>query len=77
MNEARVTIATFHIEPEFLVTRTRLESAGIECFVLGENLFRIAGWNSPMLGGIELQVRESDVQDAVAILHDTAPPQTS
>ncbi len=67
-----VTIATFHNETEFLLARTRLESADIECFALDENMLRIAGWHSHMFGGIKLQVRESDAQDARAILQHTA-----
>jgi hypothetical protein len=73
MHETLVTIATFHSEPEFLLARTRLESADIECFALGENMLRIAGWHSHILGGIELQVREADAQDALAILRHAAP----
>jgi hypothetical protein len=73
MHETLITIATFHHEPEFLLARTRLESADIECFALDENMLRIAGWHSHILGGIKLQVLESDAQDALAILRQTAP----
>lgn len=73
MHETLVTIATFHSEPEFLLARTRLESADIECFVQNENMLRIVGWHSHILGGIKLQVREEDAQDALAILRHTAP----
>jgi hypothetical protein len=68
-----VTIATFHTEMELLLARTRLESAGIECFAQDENMFRIAGWHSHVAGGIRLQVRETDAADALAILRQTAP----
>ena len=73
MYESLVTVAAFHNEPEFLLARARLESAGIECFTQDENMLRIAGLHSHMLGGIKLQVRESDASDALAILHETAP----
>lgn len=73
MDEALVTVATFYNEPEFLLARARLESAGIECFALDENMLRIAGWHSHILGGIKLQVRESEAPDALAILRHTAP----
>ncbi len=73
MDEALVTVATFYNEPEFLLARTRLESADIECFAQDENMLRVAGWHSHILGGIKLQVRESDAQDALAILRHTAP----
>lgn len=68
-----VTIAAFHSEPEFLLARTRLESAEIECFAQDENMLRIGGWHSHILGGIKLQVREADAEDALAILRETVP----
>jgi hypothetical protein len=73
MHEALITIATYFSEAEFLLARARLESAEIECFAQDENMLRIAGWHSHMLGGIKLQVWESDATDALALLHDTAP----
>jgi len=36
-------------------------------------MLRIAGCHSHILGGIKLQVRESDAEDALAILRQTAP----
>jgi hypothetical protein len=67
--EPLVTIATFYHQTEFLLARTRLESAGIECFSRDENLLRI---HSHAFGGIQLQVFASDVHDAQKILQDTA-----
>jgi hypothetical protein len=72
-HETLVTIATFYSEHEFLLARARLESADIECFAQDENMLRMAGWHSHILGGIKLRVRESDAQDALAILHHTDP----
>jgi hypothetical protein len=46
MQENLVTIAVFHSQPEFLLARTRLESADIECFAYDENMLRIGGWHS-------------------------------
>jgi hypothetical protein len=74
MHENLVTVAIFHSQMEFLLARTRLESADIECFAYDENMLRIGGWHSHILGGIKLQVRESEALDARAILHQTAPP---
>jgi hypothetical protein len=73
MHEDLITVAVFHSQPEFLLARTRLESADIECFAYDENMLRIGGWHSHVLGGIKLQVRESEAQDALAILRQTAP----
>ena len=74
MHENLVTVAIFHSQPEFLLARGRLESADIECFAYDENMLRIGGWHSHGFGGIKLQVRESEAQDARAILHQTALP---
>lgn len=41
MSKDLVTVATFFHPQEFLMARMRLESAGIACFTLGENLFQI------------------------------------
>ena len=73
MYENLITIATFHNEPEFLLARARLESADIECFAQDENMLRIAAWHSHVFGGIKLRVRESDAQNALAILRQTSP----
>ncbi len=71
IEEKLITIATFHNQPEFLLARSRLDSADIECFALDENMLRVGGWHSHIFGGIKLQVRESDAQDAIAILQHT------
>jgi hypothetical protein len=73
MDERLITIATFFNEMEFLLARSRLESAGIECVAIDEHMLRISGWHSHILGGIKLQVAESDARDAQAILRETAP----
>jgi Putative prokaryotic signal transducing protein len=72
MPEDLVTIGVFHSQPEFLLARSLLESADIECFAYDENMLRIGGWHAHVLGGIKLQVRASEAQDAVAILRHTA-----
>jgi hypothetical protein len=68
-----ITVAIFHNQMDFLLARTRLESAGIECFAQDENMLRIAAWHSHVFGGIKLQVDEHDAADARAILQHTAP----
>ena len=74
MGETLVTIAVFQSQTEFLLARTQLQSADIECFAYDENMLRIGGWHSHMFGGIRLQVRESEAQDARAILQQPALP---
>jgi hypothetical protein len=73
IDQQLITVATYHNEMEFLLARARLQSADIECFALDENMLRIAAWHSHVFGGIKLQVREVDAQDALAILRHTLP----
>src|SRR5689334_5923727 len=69
-DERLVTIARFHNDAEFLLARTRLESAGIECFGRNEHALRLTGHIHGFFGAhyIELQVRESEAEDALAML---------
>ncbi len=61
-----VTIASFNEPLEAEMAKLRLESAGIEVFLSGENA-RIL---EPGLGPLQLQVSEEDEADARAILAD-------
>ncbi|HTV04039.1 MAG TPA: DUF2007 domain-containing protein [Acidobacteriaceae bacterium] len=61
-----VTIARFTEPLEAEMARLRLQSAGIETFLSGEN----AGIMEPGLGPLQLQVSAEDEADARAILAD-------
>jgi Putative prokaryotic signal transducing protein len=61
-----VTIAQFTEPLEAEMARLRLQSAGIETFLSGEN----AGMMEPGLGPLQLQVSSEDEADARAILDD-------
>jgi hypothetical protein len=66
-----VTIASF-VEPlEAQMAKLRLESAGIEVFLSGEN----ARIMEPGLGPLQLQVNADDEADARAILADPGAPE--
>ncbi len=69
-DEKLVTVAEFHNHAEFLLARSRLESEGIECFSRNEHTASIAGHYTGVFGmhQIELQVREADAEDALAML---------
>ncbi len=71
-NEKLVTVGRFMSEEEFLVARSVLDSAGIECFAPNwpTSEVKAAALYGGGLDGIVLQVRESDAQDALAILND-------
>ena len=61
-----VTVAHFTEPVEAEMARGRLESAGIEVFLSGEN----AAILEPGLGSLQLQVPAADEADARAILAD-------
>ncbi len=67
MDDAVVTIARFTEPLEADMARLRLQSAGIEVFLAGENA-RIL---EPGLGDLRLQVAAADEADARAVLADT------
>jgi hypothetical protein len=64
--EEVVTVANFTEPLEAEMAKLRLESAGIETFLSGEN----ARIMEPGLGPLQLQVRAADASDARAILSD-------
>jgi hypothetical protein len=57
--------------PEALLARSRLESAGIECFMADDNMVRI-NWPN-LLGGVKLLVSQEDAPAAAAILDEPIP----
>ncbi|MBT9329646.1 DUF2007 domain-containing protein [Paracidobacterium acidisoli] len=65
-----VTIASFTESLEAEMAKLRLESAGIEVFLSGEN----ARFMEPGLGPLQLQVNADDEEDARAILADVGAP---
>ncbi len=69
-DEQLVTVATFDSHAEFLLARSRLESAGIECYSRNEHTARITGHFTGVFGmhQIELQVRAADAEDAAGML---------
>jgi hypothetical protein len=66
-----ITIERYRDALEADLARTRLESAGITSFLVGENTAVLYGTG---LGGLQLQVRPIDEADARAILNDPGPP---
>lgn len=66
-----VTVARFNEQLEADMARLRLQSAGIETFLSGEN----SGRMEPGMGPLQLQVREEDEADARAVLADPGLPE--
>lgn len=73
MADEIVTIAEFPEPLEAEMAKLRLQSAGIEVFLSGENA-RIL---EPGLGPLQLQVAAADAEDARAILDDPGDPDSA
>jgi len=66
-----ITVLTFNYPSEVAIIRSRLESEGIECFVQDELTVQVNPFISNAIGGIKLQVRESDLEQTIEILKET------
>ena len=65
-----VTILSIPFPRQIHVVKARLESEGIECFTKNELTIQTDPLLSNALGGIQLQVKEEDVEAAVKILEE-------
>jgi len=68
-----VTLRKFRDLPEALLAKGSLESAGIQAYLVDENMVRMDWFISNLLGGIKLQVRPEDVEAANEILRQPIP----
>ena len=59
--------------PEALLSKSILDSAGIESFLADENLVRIDWFYSNLVGGIKLLVRAEDAETASKLLAQETP----
>jgi len=63
-----VTIQTFDKSVYAHIIKAKLESEGIECFLIDENIVTMNWFLSNAVGGIKLQVKNSDVEKALEII---------
>jgi hypothetical protein len=68
--EEMVTVERYTDMLQAELAKGRLESAGIECFLAGENAGLLYGNG---LDSVQLQVASTDEDDARAILNDPGP----
>ncbi|MGB9074758.1 MAG: hypothetical protein WCC22_19130 [Terriglobales bacterium] len=68
-----VTVRKFRDLPEALLAKGSLESAGIESYLVDDNMVRIDWFWSNLLGGIKLKVQPEDVDAANEILNQPIP----
>jgi putative signal transducing protein len=69
-----VTIARFSGLLEASLAKSLLDSAEIPCFLVDDNMVRMAWFFSDGLGGVRLQVAEEDVDDALEVLRQQPAP---
>ncbi|HMK22352.1 MAG TPA: DUF2007 domain-containing protein [Terriglobales bacterium] len=67
-----VTVRRFRELSEALIAKGSLESAGIECYLVDDNMVRI--FVSTFTGGVRLQVKPDDLAAATEILNAPPPP---
>ena len=68
-----VTLRRFRDLPEALLAKGGLESAGIECHLVDDNMVRMDWFISNLLGGVKLQVWPEDIAEATEILNLPIP----
>jgi hypothetical protein len=68
-----VMLRRFRDLPEAMMAKGGLESAGIDCQFVDENMVRMDWFWSNLLGGVKLFVRAEDVDAATEVLGEPAP----
>jgi len=68
-----VTIRQFRDLPEALFAKGSLESVGIECALVDDNMVRLDWFISNLLGGVKLQVKAEDAVLAAEVLDQPIP----
>ncbi len=54
------------------LARTKLEAAGIPCFLTNENLISLNRMYSPVAGGVRLHIYQRDAAQAAEVLRESA-----
>ena len=68
-----VTLRQFRDLPEALLAKGSLESAGIQAYLIDDNMIRMDWFISNLLGGIKLKVHPEDADAANEILDQPIP----
>lgn len=72
-----VTLWAYRDLPEALLAQAKLESAGIDSALFNAEMVRI-GWPiSDLLGGVQLKVKDSERDEALAVLQEATPDRDS
>jgi hypothetical protein len=68
-----VTVRQFRDLPEALLAKGSLESAGVQAYLVDDNMIRMDWFISNLLGGIKLKVHAEDAEVASQILDQSIP----
>ena len=68
-----VTIRSFPDVMQAWLARSGLESAGIECYLVDDNMVRLDWGISIVLGGVKLRVKSEDAEAALVFLDQPVP----
>jgi hypothetical protein len=68
-----VTVRQFRDLPEALLAKGSLESAGIQAYLVDDNMIRMDWFISNLLGGVKLKVHPEDAEVANEILNQPIP----
>lgn len=68
-----VTIRSFPDVMQAWLAKSSLESAGIECDLVDDNMVRLDWGISIVLGGVKLRVKPEDAEAALVILDEPVP----
>jgi hypothetical protein len=68
-----IVVCQYRDLPEALLAKGSLDSAGIESFLVDDNMARMNWFISNLIGGVKLCVRPHDADDAVDLLHQPPP----
>lgn len=68
--EPLVTVATFDSPLQANILASRLEADGVQCFIADAETIGIHGLLAGAVGGVKIQVRESDGPRAAAIIRN-------
>jgi hypothetical protein len=68
-----VTIRSFSDVMQAWLAKSSLESAGVECCLVDDNMVRLDWGISILLGGVKLQVKPEDAEASLAMLDQPVP----
>jgi hypothetical protein len=68
-----VTVARYRNLPEAWMAKGKLDSAGLPCFLIDDNMVRMNWFYANLLGGIKLQVRAEYASTAIDLLQELMP----